>query len=141
MTVARLTRTVAFRATHRYFRPDWSAERNVEAFGECAAAPGHEHQYHCRVTIEGPVSSETGMICDLRVLDRLLDEEVVRRFDGRHVNHDVPEFAFGRTIPTCEALAIFVWECLTARLPQGVLLHTVRVQEDPHLYAEYRGET
>ncbi len=80
------------------------------------------------------------MICDLRALDRLLDEEVVRRFDGRHVNHDVPEFAFGRTIPTCEALAIFVWGRLATRIPSGVRLHAVRVQEDPHLYAEYRGD-
>jgi 6-pyruvoyltetrahydropterin/6-carboxytetrahydropterin synthase len=137
---ARLTRTVEFRATHRYYRPDWSEDRNAETFGACATAPGHDHLYQCRVTISGPVSPETGMIADLRTLDRLLDEEVVQRFAGRHINRDVPEFAFGRTIPTGEALAIFVWEQLAPRLPAGVRLHSVRVQEEPHLYADYRGD-
>jgi 6-pyruvoyltetrahydropterin/6-carboxytetrahydropterin synthase len=140
VTVALLTRTVTFRATHRYFRPDWTAERNTETFGECAVAPGHDHQYQCQVTVAGPVSGETGMIVDLRLLDTLLAEEVVTRFDHRHINQDVPEFAFGRTIPTGEALAVFVWKRLAARLPSGVRLDSVRVQEDPSLYAEYRGE-
>lgn len=139
MKVARLTRTVTFRATHRYFRPDWSAERNTDTFGDCAAAPGHDHLYHCRVTITGPVSPETGMIMDLRALDGLIDEEIVQRFADRHINQDIPEFAFGKTIPTGEALAIFVWGRLTSRVPPGVRLHAVRIQETPDLYAEYRG--
>jgi 6-pyruvoyltetrahydropterin/6-carboxytetrahydropterin synthase len=138
--VARLTRTVTFRAAHRYFRPDWSAERNTEVFGDCATAPGHEHLYQCRVTIAGPVSPETGMIMDLRALDLLLEEEVLQRFENRHINRDIPEFAFGKTVPTGEALAIFVWGRVAARLPAGVRLHSVRVQEDPNLYAEYRGD-
>ena len=140
MTVARLTRTVTFRATHRYFRPDWSPERNTEAFGECAVAPGHDHQYQCQITVMGPVSTQTGMIVDLPLLDRLLAEEVLARFDRRHINQDVPEFAYGRAIPTGEALAVFLWKRLSARLPGGVRLDSVRVQEDPSLYAEYRGE-
>ena len=139
MTVARLTRTVTFRATHRYFRPDWSAERNTAVFGDCSVAPGHEHTYQCRVTVTGAVSPETGMIMDLRLLDGLLEEEVLRRFQNRHINQEVPEFAPGKVVPTGEALAIFVWGRLAARLPQGVRLHSVRVQEDPSLYAEYRG--
>jgi 6-pyruvoyltetrahydropterin/6-carboxytetrahydropterin synthase len=138
---AQLTRTVEFRAAHRYFRPDWSEQRNSETFGDCAAAPGHEHLYQCRVTVDGSVSPETGMVVDLRTLDRLIDEEVVQRFAGRDINRDVPEFGAGKTIPTGEALAIFVWERLASRLPENVRLRAVRVQEDPHLYAEYRGES
>jgi 6-pyruvoyltetrahydropterin/6-carboxytetrahydropterin synthase len=130
---------VRFRAAHRYFRPDWSVERNREVFGDCAAAPGHEHLYHCRVTVSGPVSPETGMVVDLRALDGLLEEEITRRFDGRHINQDLPEFGYGKRIPTGEVLATFIWERLSPRLPDGVLLHAVRVQEDGHLYAEYHG--
>jgi 6-pyruvoyltetrahydropterin/6-carboxytetrahydropterin synthase len=138
---ARLTRIVAFRAIHRYFRPDWPEERNRLAFGACATPPGHEHRYECHVTLAGAVSSETGMIADLAMLDRLLEEEVVQRFDGRHINLDIPEFAFGKTVPTGEALAIHVWQRLEPRLPAGVILDTVRIQEDPRLYAEYHGES
>ena len=105
------------------------------------AGPGvNEHTYQCRVTVSGPVSSETGMIMDLRTLDRLLEEEVLRRFENRHINQEVPEFAFGKTIPTGEAMAIFVWGRLAARLPRNVRLHSVRIEEDPSLYAEYRGD-
>lgn len=140
MTRARLTRTVTFRAMHRYFRPDWSAEQNAAAFGECAVAPGHEHEYQCRVTVAGRISPETGMAVDLALLDRLLAEEIVDRFNGRHINHDIPEFAFGRTVPTGEALAVYFWQRLERRLPRGVRLETVRVQEEPRLYAEYHGD-
>ena len=80
------------------------------------------------------------MVVDLGILDALLHEEVTTRFDGRHINHDVPEFAFGKQVPTGEALAIFVWTHLASRLPPGVRLDTVRVQEDAHLYAEYHGD-
>jgi 6-pyruvoyltetrahydropterin/6-carboxytetrahydropterin synthase len=139
VSVALLARTVTFRAAHRYFRPDWSAEQNRGAFGECTTAPGHEHVYRCRVIVSGPISPDTGMVMDLAALDRLLEEEIILRFDGRHINQSVPEFAFGKQIPTGEALAAFVWGRLVPRLPQTVRLQAVRVQEDPHLYAEYHG--
>ena len=38
---SRSTRSVGFRATHRLYRPDWTEERNREAFGPLSAAPGH----------------------------------------------------------------------------------------------------
>ncbi|HET7038694.1 MAG TPA: 6-carboxytetrahydropterin synthase [Gemmatimonadales bacterium] len=140
MPTGRLTRVVSFSAAHRYFRPDWTAERNAEVFGRCAGEHGHGHNYRCAVTVTGPVSDETGMIVDLGLLDRVLDEEVRRPLDHRHLNHEVAEFAYGRQIPTVEALAMWVWRRVAPRLPTGVRLHTVRVEEDPHLYAEYVGD-
>jgi 6-pyruvoyltetrahydropterin/6-carboxytetrahydropterin synthase len=76
---------------------------------------------------------------DLSVLDDILREEVTERFDHRHLNHDVAEFAYGKEIPTVEALAMHVWSRVAVRLPAGVELDCVRVQEEPDLYAEYRG--
>jgi len=140
MPVARLTRVVPFCAAHRYFRPEWSAERNLEVFGSCSSEHGHGHTYYCRVTVSGPVAEDTGMVMNLRDLDRVLHEEVTKRLDHRFINHDVPEFAFGKAIPTGEALAVYLWKRIADRLPGGVRLECVRVQEEPHLYAEYRGE-
>jgi 6-pyruvoyltetrahydropterin/6-carboxytetrahydropterin synthase len=139
MATARLTRVVTFSASHQYYRPDWSAERNARVFGECAREHGHGHTYACRVTVHGRVDDTTGMVVDLRLLDQVLREEVVERFDHRDINHDVPEFAFGRQVPTGEALAAFIWERVARRLPDGVRLARVRVQEDPTLYADYDG--
>lgn len=140
MPVAYLTRVVQFAAAHRYFRPEWSAERNATAFGACAREHGHGHTYQCLVTVKGTPDAVTGMVMDLGLLDRLLHEEIVDRLDHRHLNLDVPEYAYGRTVPTGEMLALDVWRRLAPRLPTGCALDVVRVQEEPSLWAEYRGE-
>jgi 6-pyruvoyltetrahydropterin/6-carboxytetrahydropterin synthase len=136
---ASLSRVVGFRALHRFFRPDWSEARNREAFGPLSEAPGHAHDYQCVVTVSGPLEETRGMVMDLAVLDRVLQEEVVARFDGRHLNLDLPEFAYGRTLPTCEAIAAHLFPRVAARLPAGVTLERVRILEDPTLYADCTG--
>lgn len=139
MTTVRLTRVVVFSAAHRYFRPDWSPEKNAEVFGACANEHGHGHRYECHLTVVGPVDEETGMVVRLDDLDRVLRKEISDRLDHKHINHDVPEFAFGKQLPTCEALAVHLWQRIAQRLPDGVRLERVRVQEDPRLFAEYDG--
>jgi 6-pyruvoyltetrahydropterin/6-carboxytetrahydropterin synthase len=141
MPVARLTRVVRFSAAHRYYRPDWGAEQNARAFGLCAREHGHGHNYRCAVTVTGAVSAETGMVMDLAALDRLLAADVREPLDHRHLNHDVPAFAFGRTVPTAEAIAVWVWHRLAGQLPAHVRLHAVRIEEDDDLFAEFFGES
>ena len=135
---ASLTRAVQFHALHRYHRPDWSEARNREVFGAAGEAPGHGHDYRCVVTVGGSLD-EHGMIVDLGLLDRVLDEEVVQPFAGKHLNLDVPAFAYGRLLPTCEALASYLFPRIAARLPAGVSLERVRSMEDPTLYADCTG--
>ena len=136
---ASLSRVVGFHARHRFFRPDWSEARNREVFGPVSEAPGHPHDYQCVVTVSGRLEASRGMVMDLGLLDRILHEEVVVPFDGRHLNLDVPEFAYGRTLPTCEAIAAHVFPRVVARLPAGVTLERVRILEDPTLYGDCTG--
>jgi 6-pyruvoyltetrahydropterin/6-carboxytetrahydropterin synthase len=133
-----LTRIVGFHALHRYYRPEWSDARNREVFGTLADLPGHGHDYQCAVTVSGPMN-EMGMILDLAALDRMLDQEIVVPFDGKHLNQDIPAFAYGHTLPTCEALAAYLFPRIAARLPRGVTLERIRVAEDPTLYADCTG--
>ncbi len=140
MPSVRLTRVIAFSAAHRYFRPEWSEERNRAVFGACANEHGHGHNYECHVTVSGPLDADTGMVMNLRDLDRLLRAEIGERLDHRFINFAVPEFGPGRQIPTGEALTVHLWQRLASKLPQGVRLERIRVQEDAHLYAEYYGE-
>jgi 6-pyruvoyltetrahydropterin/6-carboxytetrahydropterin synthase len=135
---ASLTRTVGFHAWHRYYRPDWSEARNREVFGRLADPPGHGHDYQCAVTVAGRLD-EYGMFVDLALLDRILQEEVLTPFAGKHFNLDVPAFASGRPLPTWEAIAAYVFRRLAARLPNGVALERVRIAEDPTLYADCTG--
>jgi 6-pyruvoyltetrahydropterin/6-carboxytetrahydropterin synthase len=134
-----LTRTVGFRATHRYWKPQWTAEENRARFGWTADEPGHPHDYRCAVTVTGRLDAETGMIMDLPELDRLLAEQVVLPLDGRHINLDIPEFAYGRALPTCEALARYLFERIGPGLPRGVTLQRVSVAEDATLHADCEG--
>ncbi|HEY3011977.1 MAG TPA: 6-carboxytetrahydropterin synthase [Gemmatimonadales bacterium] len=133
-----LTRTVGFHALHRYYRPEWSEVRNREVFGSLADPSGHGHDYQCAVTVSGSVN-ENGMILDLTLLDRILSEEILKPFAGKHFNLDVPAFAYGRQLPTCEAIAAYVFPRVAVRLPAGVVLERVRIMEDPTLYADCTG--
>jgi 6-pyruvoyltetrahydropterin/6-carboxytetrahydropterin synthase len=132
-----LTRIVSFFALHRLYRPEWSPERNREAFGPLSEEPPHGHEYRCAVTVRGAPGGPADLLIDLTQLDRILAEEVVGRFTGKYLNRDLP--AFARTLPTCEAMAEYVFGRVAARLPAGVELERVRMMEDPTLYADYTG--
>ena len=139
MPISYLTRIVEFTATHRIRRADWPDERNARDFGR--AAEEHGHRYQCRVTVKGPLDARAGGVMQLQTLDRLLAEEITSRLEGQSINAALPEFADGGRLATGEALAVYVWERIAPRLPAGVTLHAVRMQEGPHIYSEYFGET
>jgi 6-pyruvoyltetrahydropterin/6-carboxytetrahydropterin synthase len=132
-----LTRTVGFYALHRLYRPEWSAERNREAFGTLSEEPPHAHEYRCAVTVSGADDAPRDLLVDLAQLDAILRDEVVAPLDGRYLNRDVP--AFAHVLPTCEAIATHLFERIAARLPAGVRLERVRVSEDPTLHADCTG--
>lgn len=132
-----LTRRVTFAAQHRYHRPDWSSAENARVFGE-ANAPYHGHTYTCSVTVTGTVDPVSGMLVDLKTLDQILDREVVRRFHGKRINDDVPEFREGKMAPTGENMARFVFERVAAELKDGAQVTEVTVAEDATLSATYK---
>jgi 6-pyruvoyltetrahydropterin/6-carboxytetrahydropterin synthase len=134
MRSAQLIRRVRFAAAHRYRKPEWSDEKNMEVFGLCARPNYHGHTYTCAVTVEGPIDEATGMVIDLGVLDRVLESEVVARFDHRNINLDVPEFGEGRLIPTGENLAQFIFKRVQMALG-AVRVHSVQIDEDDALSA------
>lgn len=130
MPTAYLTRVVEFTASHSF--PD---------VPEFAGVTGdHSHRYRCAVTVKGRFDPARGGVTGLKDLDTLLQQEIVARFDGRHINRDVATFAAGTWLATGEALAVYLWERIVAGMPHGVVLHRVRVEEGPHLYSEYYGD-
>ena len=142
MSSLTLTRRITFSAAHRYGRPEWSDAVNAAAFGGTSLRDVHDHLYVCDVTVGGTVDESTGMLVDLRVLDSVLQTEVVDRFNGRTLNRDISQFADGKQIPTGENLARLI-----AALVQGALeeqgdlriaVTTVTVAEDPTLSVTWR---
>lgn len=138
MGTTSLTRRVRFNAAHRYRRPEWSDEQNERVFGLCARPNFHGHSYLCTVTVSGPVDPLSGMLVDLGVLDRVLQTEVIARFDHCNINLDVPEFADGALVPTGENLAQFIAQRVQHALGAAVTVTEVIVAEDDTLWATYR---
>ncbi len=132
-----LTRVVPFHARHHLWMAEWPAERNRATFGPLTES--HPHDYTCAVTVTGPVGTRSGMILDLALLDRILADEIRAPLEGRDLNRDIPEFAEGARIPTCEALAEYLFRRIAGRLPDGVRLACVRVAEDATLQADCTG--
>ena len=137
MSQVSLIRSTRFSAGHRYWRPDWSAEKNRATFG--ASANPHGHNYRLEVTVRGPVDPETGFCVSLPALDRVL-ETVVERLDQQEIGEALPEFAPGRRIPTTEELARWLFRDLADRIPGPGRLERVRLEESESLAAEYAPE-
>ncbi|HSJ10448.1 MAG TPA: 6-carboxytetrahydropterin synthase [Longimicrobiales bacterium] len=133
-----LTRRVRFAAAHRYYRDDWSDERNREVFGACANPHGHGHNYRLDVTVQAPVDPHTGFSADLAHLDAVLHEEVAVPLDHQHLNHAVAEFGPGGAIPTCENIVRWLWPRIAGKLEPPVRLHRLVLHEDDDLWVEYR---
>jgi 6-pyruvoyltetrahydropterin/6-carboxytetrahydropterin synthase len=135
-----LTRRATFSASHFYWNPAWTQDRNEAVFGRCANRNGHGHNYTLEVTVTGAVDPITGFVVDLKWLKDLMEEKVLSVYDHRHLNHEVPEFA--DTIPTTENIAIAIWSRLEASVAAagGSKLSRIRVYETGDIFAEYRGE-
>ncbi len=73
------------------------------------------------------------MVLDLKDLKDLLDREIMQRMDHRNLNVEVPELA-GK-IPTCENIALVIWNLLEPKIPVGKL-HRVRLYESADLFAD-----
>jgi 6-pyruvoyltetrahydropterin/6-carboxytetrahydropterin synthase len=129
----RITRKLEFSAAHFYHNPDFSAEENRRIFGKCNNPHGHGHNYVLEVTVAGEPDPTTGMVLDLKELKEILQREVADRMDHRHLNYEVPELA-GK-IPTCENIALVIWNLLEPKITRGKL-DRVRVYESSDLFAD-----
>lgn len=49
--IVRVTRREHFKAAHRMYHKEWSAEKNEEVFGKCANPNWHGHSYTLFVSL------------------------------------------------------------------------------------------
>jgi 6-pyruvoyltetrahydropterin/6-carboxytetrahydropterin synthase len=129
-----ITKIVHFSASHRYFREEWSEERNREVFGACANPYGHGHNYTLEVTLRGMPDPETGMVVDLKEVKSVLEKRILDRFDHQYLNHALPHFR--EVVPTTENLVLYLRDLLQDAFP-GAALHRIRLWESEDLHAEW----
>jgi 6-pyruvoyltetrahydropterin/6-carboxytetrahydropterin synthase len=140
-----LTRRATFSASHFYWNPAWTEEKNRQVFGRCANRNGHGHNYTLEVTVAGEVDPVTGFVVDLKWLRDVIEREVLDAWDHRNLNLDVPEFVASEhaaAIPTTENLAIAAWKRLEPAVTAagGARLSRVRIYETAEIFAEFRGQ-
>jgi 6-pyruvoyltetrahydropterin/6-carboxytetrahydropterin synthase len=129
-----------FAAAHRLARPELSQSENESIYGKCARPHGHGHNYLLDVTVRGSIDPRTGMVCDLGVLQTLVQDLVVEPFDHTFLNKDVAHFA--TCVPTAENIALHITDLLSAPIAAtGARLHKVRLQESPNNAAEVFAES
>ena len=129
---AALTRRYHFSASHRLHAPALGKAENARIFGKCNNPYGHGHNYQLEVTVHGTVDLETGLVLDVRQLDRFVFDKILNRFANRNINMDLPEFR--QLIPTTENIAIVIGKTLeeswTAEFgAAGARLIGIHVQE------------
>jgi 6-pyruvoyltetrahydropterin/6-carboxytetrahydropterin synthase len=122
---AHLTRRYWFASSHRLHTPKLSEEDNRAVYGKCNNPFGHGHNYALEVTVSGPVANDTGMVCDLAVIDRAVREQILERFDHQNLNC-APEFQ--ELVPTTENLCVAIFNILKRAIP-GTHLDKVRLEE------------
>jgi 6-pyruvoyltetrahydropterin/6-carboxytetrahydropterin synthase len=112
-----------FAAAHRLHSEAHDEEWNRRVFDKCNNPHGHGHTYGLEVTVEGEIDSESGYVMDFKEMKRIVEENVLKDLDRRHLNFDV-SFLAG-TNPTAENIAIAIWGRLSGKFPKSRLSRVV----------------
>ena len=129
-----ITREFVFNAAHRLSRDGLSPEKNREIFGECAKL--HGHTYRLQVSVSGKIN-ENGMIVDFSDLTRIVNEEIVNRYDHEYLN-ELEEFR--NVPPTVENMIVRIFGALKERLLRmNLKLVSITLYETPESWATIDG--
>ncbi|OAB80303.1 6-pyruvoyl trahydropterin synthase family protein [Cochleicola gelatinilyticus] len=144
MSNIRITKQFSFETGHALYGYDGKC-RNV-----------HGHSYKLSVTVIGTPNSDSnhvkfGMVIDFSDLKKIVKEEIVDVFDHATVfNKNTPHVELAKELadrghnvllvayqPTSEMMVIDFAEKIKARLPEGIQLHALKLQETATSYAEW----
>ena len=146
MAIIRLTKEFSFEAAHALGGYD----------GPCREI--HGHSYRLFVTVKGepsidPENPKQGMVMDFGVLKKIVSEEIISHFDHALVLRSTADEALRKLLaeqfdnlvvvdyqPTCENMLDDFSRRISARLPEGVVLHSLRLHETATSYAEWYAE-
>ncbi len=146
MTKIRVTKQFHFEMAHALWNYD----------GPCKNI--HGHSYRLYVTVIGVPASgkeevKQGMVIDFGDLKRMVNETIVDRFDHTVVVNQQAPHAFIHQVeqmfdkyevvdyqPTCENLVSDFAARLLEKMPEGLKLHHLRLDETATSYAEWFAE-
>lgn len=144
MSNIRITKQFNFETGHALYGYD----------GKCKNI--HGHSYKLLVTVIGTPITDTshvklGMVIDFGDLKKIVKEEIVDQFDHATVfNKNTPHVELAKELinlghkviladyqPTSENMVIDFAAKIKGRLPKGILLHSIKLQETDTASAEW----
>ncbi len=144
MSKIRITKQFSFETGHALYGYD----------GKCKNV--HGHSYKLSVTVIGTPISDTsnvkyGMVIDFTDLKHIVKEEIVDQFDHATVfNQNTPHIELANELkerghhvilvdyqPTSENMVIDFSEKIKSRLPDGIELFSLKLQETDTSFAEW----
>lgn len=121
---------IEFSAARRTFSPHLSDQENTRLFGVASSPMGHGHNYRLRVTVDGRIEPDKGLL--VGYADRVAAlNELRSMLDHKNLNEEVPALK-GWPITT-ESLARFCFEQLSDKIPAS----QVRLHETSWFFSEY----
>lgn len=127
-------RKANFNSAHRLNNPLFDEKTNDELFGLCNNPNYHGHNYDLIVKVVGDVDPVTGYVFDMKILNDIIKEEVIERFDHKNLNLDTVEF---KTLnPTAENIARVIYDLLRLRIDSKFDIE-ITLYETPRNYVVY----
>ena len=127
-------RKANFNSAHRLHNPLFDEKTNQEVFGLCNNPNYHGHNYDLIVKLVGNVDQDTGYLFDLKLLNNIIKDEIIERFDHRNLNLDTIEFK--NLNPTAENIARIIYEILRNKIEIKYDLE-ITLYETPRNYVIY----
>ncbi len=144
MSKIRITKHFDFETAHALYGYD----------GKCKNIHGHSYQLYVTVMgtpIDDASNPKNGMVIDFGDLKRIVKSEIVAIFDHATVlNQNSPHKELASKIkphspkvllvdyqPTSENMIVDIADKISARLPQEVILHSLKLYETQNSYAEW----
>lgn len=129
----RLLRKVSFSSGHRYWRAELSEAENKDLFGKWASPYNHGHNYVLWVGVDGSTDEITGMVVNIKDIDRTVRDTVLKELDQKSLNDEVAHFA--SVVPSTENLALYIAHKLSRQSLGGRLAY-LKLEENPLLFVE-----
>jgi len=123
-----------FNAAHRLHNDAFDEATNDKVFGKCNNPHFHGHNYELIVKVVGVPDKQTGYVYDLKALSDLIKDNVLKRFDHKNLNLDVPEFK--NLNPTAENIVIVIYNILRSLISNQFDLQ-IRLYETERNFVEY----
>lgn len=105
-----IAKKVFFNAAHRLHAEQLSDQKNKEIFGKCNNPNGHGHNYTLVLELIGKIDPITGMVVNLTNVKKIIEKDIIDRFDHKNLNKDCAEFK--KLVPTAENIAVVIWNIL-----------------------------